>query len=589
MHGGNSPGNARAERASGRGPAGILAGSMNTSPPPALPDAPAPSAHEAPGTRALLETQAMLAAIGRIQAQLLTRKDAQAAFDALLEELLRASGSPLGFIGEVRHDEAGAPWVRIHTISDIAWDEASRALVRGRSGAGLEFRRLDTLVGAVLREARVVIANDPAHDPRRGGLPAGHPPIEAFLGIPFVHRDEPIGVVGLANRPGGYTQDVVELLQPVVDTVRTVVVAYRAERSRVRAEAAVIRLNRRLESTVARLERVNQINRLLSEMRDQLQASPSIAAICAVGEAFCGALLGATGGCIALTAPGDADPPGDSPGPDAPGSGEEHPAASPQLVHGWGSLPPQACHEPPGARPSIDATARTLSAPLVAQGDRIGLLHVRLPAQEAARAGAQAGAQGEDAERLRLAGILAMHLAMAISNMRLRDTLRAQAIRDPLTGLYNRRYMDEVLEREVRRTLRSEGALAVFMVDIDHFKRINDGFGHDIGDRVIRALAHCLAGAIRHEDYAFRYGGEEFLLLMPGVEAAAMPARAQTLLEAVRRLDLSGAGVPLGGITVSIGAAALPEHGRLPADLVRAADEAMYRAKQGGRDRSVCA
>jgi diguanylate cyclase (GGDEF)-like protein len=149
--------------------------------------------------------------------------------------------------------------------------------------------------------------------------------------------------------------------------------------------------------------------------------------------------------------------------------------------------------------------------------------------------------------------------------------------------------MDEVFEREVRRALRSGEALAVFMVDIDRFKRINDGFGHEAGDLVIRTLAHCLAGTIRHEDYAFRFGGEEFLLLMPGVDAAAMPARARAVLAAVRRLSICWEGRPLGDVTVSIGAAALPAHGSTPAELLRAADEAMYRAKQGGRDRAVCA
>jgi diguanylate cyclase (GGDEF)-like protein len=578
-------------------------------------------------TNALLETQAMLAAIGRIQAQLLTRKDAQAAFDALLDELLRVSGSALGFIGEARHDEQGAPWLRIHTISDVAWDEASRALIRGQSGGGMEFRRLDTLIGAVLRTARVAIANDPAGDPRSGGLPEGHPKIASFLGIPFMHRDQLIGVVGLANRPGGYTQDVADLLQPMVDTVRTVVVAYRAERSRARAEAAVVRLNRRLEATVAKLERINRLNRLLSELRDRLQASPSIPAICAVAQAFSGTLLGGIGGCVALhEARGSDDSEPDSGAGPSRAEGDGSPGRL-RVVQCWGDAPMAQASGGAGARAEIDPSSRVLSAPLIAQGDRLGVLRVRLgaagqelggadagDAQDAGQAergaqaehGAQAGQgeqaehgasprggepQGEsaDAERLRLAGILAMHLAMAISNVRMRDTLRAQAIRDPLTGLYNRRHMDEVFDREVRRALRSGAPLAVFMVDIDRFKRINDGFGHEAGDRVIRTLAHCLAGTIRHEDYAFRYGGEEFLLLMPGVDAAAMPARARAVLAAVRRLEPSWEGRPLGGITVSIGAAALPAHGKTPAELVRAADEAMYRATQGGRDRAVCA
>jgi diguanylate cyclase (GGDEF)-like protein len=146
-----------------------------------------------------------------------------------------------------------------------------------------------------------------------------------------------------------------------------------------------------------------------------------------------------------------------------------------------------------------------------------------------------------------------------------------------------------VLDRELRRAQRHGGTLAVFMVDIDHFKRVNDSLGHEAGDQVIRELAHCLAEAVRREDYAFRYGGEEFLLLLPHVDARALESRAQSLLEVVRRLRIGWQGRPVGAITVSIGAAAFPEHGRSPAELVRAADEAMYRAKQAGRDRACTA
>ncbi|HWS73887.1 MAG TPA: sensor domain-containing diguanylate cyclase [Quisquiliibacterium sp.] len=532
-----------------------------------------PSAAEA-----LLETQAMLAAIGRIQSQLLTRKDAQAAFDALLAELLRASTSEYGFIGEVNYEAAGEPWLRIHSITDVAWSDDTRALVRREGGRGLEFRRLDTLIGAVLRSGEVVIANDPATDPRRGGVPAGHPALDAFLGMPFIHGARMIGMVGLANRPGGYTEDVVHTLQPVLDTVRTVIVAYRAERSRLRAEAAAVRLNRRLEASVAQLERVNRVNRAMSDMRDRLQLCQSIPDIHAVAEDYSADLLGGVGGELCLF-------------DEAVQSWQERGHAGPRrlrVVHRWGE-PGEARPDPASecaAPASLDVDAGRLCAPLAAQGEVLGELRIRLaeggaPGEESARI--------EDAELLRRAAALASYLSMAIANLRMRETLRAQAIRDPLTGLFNRRQMDEVLEREVRRAVRHGDPLAVLMVDIDRFKRVNDNFGHEAGDLVIRELARCLAGAIRREDYAFRYGGEEFVLLLPGVDAASMPQRAEAILAAVRALHPAWQGRAIGPITASIGAAAYPAHGGTAPDLVRAADEAMYRAKQGGRDRAVMA
>lgn len=554
---------------------------------------PSPSAAET-----LLETQAMLAAIGRIQAQLLTRKDAQAAFDALLEELLRASDSAFGFIGEVRHDADGAPWLSVHAFSDIDWDEGARVLLERAQDRGLAFRRLDTLIGAVLTSEEVVLSNDPAADPRSGGVPAGHPPLSAFLGVPFRHGERMSGVVGLANRPGGYSGEVVETLQPVLDTVRTVVVAYRSERSRMRAEAAAVRLNRQLEASVAELERILHVDRALSKMRDRLQACQSIEGICEIAEAFSGSLLGATGGSMHLHRDGADEHRGGT------ACASDH-APRLRLVHRWGERTAEpdagadadleAAAQAAGTRVAADDDAvpdgaatgagvagpgqvhrRTI--PLIAQGEPLGLLQLSC-----------GDARGAPADRAEIVENLASHLALTISNLRMRNRLREQAIRDPLTGLYNRRHMDEVFERELRRAQRHGGTLGVLMVDIDHFKRINDGLGHEAGDEVLRALARCLRDAVRREDYVFRYGGEEFLLLLPHVDASAVAARAESLLEAVRGLRIEWRDRPVGPIRVSIGAANFPDHGQSPAQLVRAADEAMYRAKRSGRDRACLA
>lgn len=169
---------------------------------------------------------------------------------------------------------------------------------------------------------------------------------------------------------------------------------------------------------------------------------------------------------------------------------------------------------------------------------------------------------------------------------RLQAALREQAVRDPLTGLYNRRYLDETLEREVSRARRELAPLSVVMLDIDHFKRINDTYGHQVGDEVLKLLGRTLLGDIRLEDVACRYGGEEFLILLPAMPLDTALARAEGWRRAVTSLALARDG-QLVRFTISLGVAAFPQHGATPDELTRCADQALYRAKHEGRDRVV--
>jgi len=165
--------------------------------------------------------------------------------------------------------------------------------------------------------------------------------------------------------------------------------------------------------------------------------------------------------------------------------------------------------------------------------------------------------------------------------------LREQAITDPLTGLYNRRYLWEFLRREWVRARRKDESLAVIMIDLDHFKRINDTHGHEAGDFVLVAIAGLLGNQIRSSDIVCRYGGEEFALVLPEASLDNVRLRAEHIREAIRRLDLRYKGVPLGRITASLGVALFPHHADSPDSLIRAADEAMYEAKHVGRDRTI--
>jgi diguanylate cyclase (GGDEF)-like protein/PAS domain S-box-containing protein len=166
---------------------------------------------------------------------------------------------------------------------------------------------------------------------------------------------------------------------------------------------------------------------------------------------------------------------------------------------------------------------------------------------------------------------------------RLQAALQELAVRDGLTGLYNRRYLDETLEREVSRARREGNPLALVMIDIDYFKRVNDTYGHQVGDEALRMLASVLLANIRTEDVACRYGGEEFLMLLPNMPLEAALERAELWRSAVERLAITLGNLPI-TFTVSLGVAAYPEHGKTPDDLTRCADQALYRAKNEGRN-----
>ena len=169
----------------------------------------------------------------------------------------------------------------------------------------------------------------------------------------------------------------------------------------------------------------------------------------------------------------------------------------------------------------------------------------------------------------------------------LREKLREQAMRDKLTGLYNRHYVEEWFGLELRRAQRHGRPLAAIMLDIDHFKRFNDSFGHEAGDLVLRELAGVLRRFARESDVACRYGGEEFLVLLPECPFDAALPRAERLREEIAKLELRYDDQPLGLVSVSLGVAAFPDHAKESEELLRRADEALYLAKQTGRNRVV--
>ena len=239
---------------------------------------------------------------------------------------------------------------------------------------------------------------------------------------------------------------------------------------------------------------------------------------------------------------------------------------------------------PPCEHLGCPPPAASVCVPLLAQGEAVGVLHVQ-KAPAADQTGTAVVPLSEAHERL--AQAVADQAALALANLRLRQSLREQATRDPLTGLFNRRHLEESLQRELRRAERRQRPLGVVMVDLDHFKRCNDTFGHEGGDDLLRAVGHFLQTHIRGEDLACRYGGEEFLLILSDSSLDDTRKRAEELRGGIKGLDVRHRGVALGPVSASLGVAVFPEHGVTADALVRAADVALYQAKAEGRDRVV--
>lgn len=231
-----------------------------------------------------------------------------------------------------------------------------------------------------------------------------------------------------------------------------------------------------------------------------------------------------------------------------------------------------------------DEAVPSLCEPIICHGETAGMFHIDFHSPQNIDTAAES-----IKENLKSKQIPAFHLArvfsLFLSNLRLRESLRVQAVLDPLTGLYNRRHMEESLKREEKRAQRNKSHVGIMMIDADHFKKINDKHGHEAGDLVLRELGASFKRLTRAEDIACRYGGEEFVLILPDANLEDVKNKAEALRTYVRdnlRIKFDGT---LMGITVSIGVSAYPDQGDTVGDVLKTADIALYKAKEEGRDR----
>jgi diguanylate cyclase (GGDEF)-like protein/PAS domain S-box-containing protein len=345
------------------------------------------------------------------------------------------------------------------------------------------------------------------------------------------------------------------------------------------AEEALRNSKEELTSTVQVLEKRNHELTLLSEMGDLLQSCLNAEEAYGVVSNFIQQIFHEEGGVLSVIDPA---------------------TKLLKVVSTWGGalidreiFPKEECwalrtgrvlgtsrrHAGLCRHPEAPKGVEFLCLPMVAQGDALGVL--RLQCRDANLC--------MNESKRQLAMTVAEHLTLALSNLLLRETLRHQSIRDALTGLYNRRYLEEALEREIYRAARHQHSVAVIMLDVDYFKGFNDEFGHDAGDALLREMGSFLKTKTRQTDIACRYGGEEFLVIMPETSVTAGAQKAEQLREKFKCLNIMHQGHLLRRATISMGVAGFPEHGTTVQILIQMADKALYQAKEAGRDRVITA
>jgi diguanylate cyclase (GGDEF)-like protein/PAS domain S-box-containing protein len=404
--------------------------------------------------------------------------------------------------------------------------------------------------------------------------------VQSVLVVPISTRGELMGFAGLSmhREERWWPEEVVSVVRVIGDIIGGAM-------DRKRTEEALAAANRALATANRVLEENQQAMSLLNEMGDLVLTAQGLDEVRELARSFVPRIFAGVSGAVYFYA----EPEHDRLDPIV-GWGAAAPADGPvRIEECWAlrrSRPHQVGDETSGPFCAHAADARdhhSLCIPLMANGQLLGLLHLRQPRLRTA------GLPGDLDEAKQVAYNTAEQLALGLANLQLRESLRSQALHDPLTGLHNRRYLEERLASELRRAERAQTPVSILMLDLDHFKRVNDVYGHAAGDRVLAQVARFLEAGVRSEDVVARYGGEEFTVLLAGTTEEDARWVAEKLRKGVRRVAAAIDGAGPETLSLSIGLAAWPACGGSADDLLAVADAALYEAKRGGRDRIVVA
>ncbi|MGR9108069.1 MAG: bifunctional diguanylate cyclase/phosphodiesterase [Gammaproteobacteria bacterium] len=465
----------------------------------------------------------LLKSLTDIQRDFLLDGDANASFERLLSPLLQLTESRYGFIGEVLYDESQRPYLKIHVYSNVPWDGRSRRLYDEAVARGMEFHNLNSLIGAVLQSGATVIANDAPNDSRDVGLPEGHPSIESFLGLPVRQGGALIGMIGIANRQGGYDSAVESYLEPFLNTCAALLWAFRSERDRQTMEAKVQESEERFHT-----------------LADSLPVKVWLADMDGHCTWFNRTWLNFTGRSL-----------------------EE------ELGYGW--------------LDDVHPDDRERCIKVYAEAFRSG----KATAQEyrlRRHDGQFRSVVDATAPRFLRDGRIAGYVG-ACMDLTERRTLEAQvehlAYHDVLTGLPNRALLMDRIGQALSRARRDGHQVALLFTDLDRFKMINDTLGHSVGDALLHDTAKRIREMIRKEDTVARIGGDEFVILLPKLVIPREVIQVANKLLAALSIPFNVLGHTL-HVTTSVGVSLFPQDGLDADTLLKHADVALYQAKDRG-------
>ncbi|WP_346799031.1 EAL domain-containing protein [Halomonas sp. Bachu 37] len=465
----------------------------------------------------LLQQQALERAIMRAQACFIDERDNTIAFDTLLNDILALTHSEYGFIGEIHRHPDQTPYMQTQALSDITWDQASREFY-AQSMDGMVFSNLDTLFGHVMVHEQTVISNHPADDPRSQGLPAGHPPLKAFLGVPIHVDNELVAMLGLTNRPGGYDERLVSFLAPLLGSIGQLVNSLRVHRRHCLDQQAIARL-----SMVAR------------KTSNGVLITDANGAIEWINEGFTRL------------------------------SGYE-------LDDAQGQQPVDLLL---GPQTDKATTARIIDALQRQESFEEELLHYR---KDGSTYWAHVSCNPLSPSDHPGGGFIALQSDISAAKAHA-DALYKVANLDELTGLPNLRLIHSQLRHLAQQADTRQIGLRVHVLDLDDFKRVNELLGHESADTVLRLMAERLTRAVDDNGLVGRLGGDEFVVILTEEEDAETPT-SETLLAAIAPpFELSGQRLKL---TTSLGVTRYPQDSADPDTLIRHAHQALYQAKRQG-------
>ncbi|MBC7876124.1 MAG: diguanylate cyclase [Anaerolineales bacterium] len=427
----------------------------------------------------------------------------------------------------------------------------------------------------------------------------------SFIYSPLVRQDKVIGVVSAVSYDyNTYTEEHLKLLDGVaiqatiaIENARLYQAQQKELSDRKLAEQEILKLNAELERRVANrtiqlqeanenlnnekahLEQYNRQRDIMATMTGLLQASLTVNEASEIVSTHLKLLFPDCDGAVYLLNPSGLLEPsavwGESESLNVTYTVNECWALRRGKTYRFGAhMPNPAC-----AHVEKNIPSHALCIPLSAQNENLGNIHI-------------ASKNNQDIELIlteeqNFIEDIANSFALALGNLRLRERLHSLSIRDALTGLFNRRYLDETLPREINRAERKKSQVGILFFDIDNFKKFNDTYGHDAGDLVLKTMSEVIISIIRESDVACRYGGEEFIIILPDTSIEIAEQRAETLRNKVSLMKLDHNGQDIGKVTISIGVASYPQHGETRDTLIKSADIAAYLAKTGGRNQVV--